>query len=56
MATIEEQAGPPKTELARGALSLFDTISSTLANLAPVEGIFRARIHHGGEHVDRGAG
>ena len=24
----------------RGALSLFDTISSTLANLAPVEGIF----------------
>lgn len=26
--------------LARGALSLFDTISSTLANLAPVEGIF----------------
>jgi amino acid transporter len=26
--------------LARGALSLFDTLSSTLANLAPVEGIF----------------
>jgi amino acid transporter len=26
--------------LASGALSLFDTISSTLANLAPVEGIF----------------
>jgi amino acid transporter len=42
MATIEEQAGPPRTELARGALTLFDTISSTLANLAPVEGIFLA--------------
>ena len=42
MATIEEQAGAPQTELARGALSLFDTISSTLANLAPVEGIFLA--------------
>ena len=42
MATIEEQAGPPQTALARGALTLFDTISSTLANLAPVEGIFLA--------------
>ena len=42
MATIEEKAGPPQTELARGALTLFDTISSTLANLAPVEGIFLA--------------
>jgi amino acid transporter len=42
MATIEEQAGAPQTTLARGALSLFDTISSTLANLAPVEGIFLA--------------
>jgi amino acid transporter len=42
MATIEEQAGAPQTELARGALTLFDTISSTLANLAPVEGIFLA--------------
>jgi hypothetical protein len=31
MATIEEQA--PQTELARGALTLFDTVSSTLANL-----------------------
>jgi amino acid transporter len=40
MATIEEQA--PQTALARGALTLFDTISSTLANLAPVEGIFLA--------------
>ena len=41
MATVEEQAGPPQTtELARGALTLFDTLSSTLANLAPVEGIF----------------
>ena len=40
MATIEEQA--PQTELARGALTLFDTLSSTLANLAPVEGIFLA--------------
>ena len=40
MATIEEQV--PQTELARGALSLFDTLSSTLANLAPVEGIFLA--------------
>jgi amino acid transporter len=42
MATIEEHAGAPETVLARGALSLFDTISSTLANLAPVEGIFLA--------------
>ena len=42
MATIEEQAGPPQTALAGGALTLFDTISSTLANLAPVEGIFLA--------------
>src|SRR5579859_4863116 len=42
MATIEEQAGAPQAVLARGALSLFDTISSTLANLAPVEGIFLA--------------
>jgi amino acid transporter len=42
MATIEEQAGAPQTELNRGALTLFDTISSTLANLAPVEGIFLA--------------
>src|SRR5215469_3123680 len=42
MATIEEKAGPPQTQLARGALTLFDTISSTLANLAPVEGIFLA--------------
>jgi amino acid transporter len=38
MATIEEQV--PQTELASGALTLFDTLSSTLANLAPVEGIF----------------
>ena len=41
MATIEEPLGtdaPPR--LARGALTLFDTLSSTLANLAPVEGIF----------------
>ena len=38
MATIEEQV--PQTELAGGALTLFDTLSSTLANLAPVEGIF----------------
>ncbi len=43
MATIGEpraagtEASP---RLARGALSLFDTLSSTLANLAPVEGIF----------------
>ena len=29
-----------ESQLASGALSLFDTISSTLANLAPVEGIF----------------
>jgi amino acid transporter len=29
-----------EARLARGALSLFDTLSSTLANLAPVEGIF----------------
>jgi amino acid transporter len=42
MATIEEHAGAPQTTLARGALTLFDTISSTLANLAPVEGIFLA--------------
>jgi len=42
MATIEEQAGAPQTALASGALTLFDTISSTLANLAPVEGIFLA--------------
>jgi len=49
MATMDEPAGQPvavqsvqvsETRLARGALSLFDTISSTLANLAPVEGIF----------------
>jgi amino acid transporter len=38
MATQSVQAG--EVRLARGALSLFDTISSTLANLAPVEGIF----------------
>ena len=38
MATIDEQI--PQTELAGGALTLFDTLSSTLANLAPVEGIF----------------
>ena len=40
LATIDEPA--PQTELARGALTLFDTLSSTLANLAPVEGIFLA--------------
>jgi amino acid transporter len=49
MATVDEPAGRPaavqpaeagEARLARGALSLFDTISSTLANLAPVEGIF----------------
>ena len=44
MATIEEKAGPPQTELARGALTLFDTISSTLANLAPVEEIVSNRV------------
>ena len=33
-------APTPAPRLARGALSLFDTLSSTLANLAPVEGIF----------------
>lgn len=38
-ATTSSQATGPST-LARGALSLFDTISSTLANLAPVEGVF----------------
>lgn len=38
-ATTSSQAAGPAT-LARGALSLFDTISSTLANLAPVEGVF----------------
>lgn len=32
--------GIRESQLASGALSLFDTISSTLANLAPVEGIF----------------
>ena len=42
MATIEDKAGAPQSSLASGALSLFDTISSTLANLAPVEGIFLA--------------
>jgi amino acid transporter len=42
MATINERAGAPQAVLARGALSLFDTVSSTLANLAPVEGIFLA--------------
>src|SRR5215469_6623248 len=49
MATIDEPTGGSATtaaapgseaKLARGALSLFDTVSSTLANLAPVEGIF----------------
>jgi amino acid transporter len=49
MATMDEPAGRPvavqpeavrEARLAHGALSLFDTISSTLANLAPVEGIF----------------
>jgi amino acid transporter len=49
MAAMDEPAGRPvarqpaqgsESHLARGALSLFDTISSTLANLAPVEGIF----------------
>ena len=41
MATIEEPLGTDASaRLARGALSLFDTLSSTLANLAPVEGIF----------------
>jgi amino acid transporter len=43
MATIGEPlaAGTESSpRLARGALSLFDTLSSTLANLAPVEGIF----------------
>jgi len=43
MAAVEElpeTAG--QARLARGALSLFDTMSSTLANLAPVEGIFLA--------------
>jgi amino acid transporter len=49
MATMDEPAGQQmamqsvevgEARLARGALSLFDTISSTLANLAPVEGIF----------------
>lgn len=41
MATIDGiQADTGDATLARGALSLFDTISSTLANLAPVEGIF----------------
>jgi amino acid transporter len=42
MATIEDKAGAPQSSLASGALTLFDTISSTLANLAPVEGIFLA--------------
>jgi amino acid transporter len=46
---MDEHAGRPVAvppvegggaRLAHGALSLFDTISSTLANLAPVEGIF----------------
>src|SRR5262249_17803594 len=36
--TMSADAQQPR--LAGGALSLFDTISSTLANLAPVEGIF----------------
>jgi amino acid transporter len=51
MATIDEpsagRSGSTVTatvtggsRLAHGALSLFDTVSSTLANLAPVEGIF----------------
>src|SRR5579862_5736463 len=41
MATIEEPLGTDAGQrLASGALSLFDTLSSTLANLAPVEGIF----------------
>src|SRR5215831_9522221 len=41
MAAIDNSAvGTRDTALAKGALSLFDTISSTLANLAPVEGIF----------------
>ncbi len=49
MATIDQPAGGPPPavssriehpRLAHGALSLFDTLSSTLANLAPVEGIF----------------
>lgn len=46
MATIGEplaagtEGGGSSPRLARGALSLFDTLSSTLANLAPVEGIF----------------
>src|SRR5215469_16335922 len=52
MATIDEPAGRSGgtvtapvgggSQLARGALTLFDTVSSTLANLAPVEGIFLA--------------
>ncbi len=37
-AGTEGEGSSPR--LARGALSLFDTLSSTLANLAPVEGIF----------------
>jgi len=43
MATIGEPLATStdaSPRLARGALSLFDTLSSTLANLAPVEGIF----------------
>ena len=43
MATIGEPLATgtdASPRLARGALSLFDTLSSTLANLAPVEGIF----------------
>lgn len=37
---VSTGTGPGEARLARGALSLFDTLSSTLANLAPVEGIF----------------
>ena len=47
MAAIDEPMGrdtspaePGGQRLAHGALTLFDTLSSTLANLAPVEGIF----------------
>jgi amino acid transporter len=40
MATVDEAHQVGHGTLARGALSLFDTVSSTLANLAPVEGIF----------------
>src|SRR5215469_14029782 len=39
-AATTKSADTQQPRLAGGALSLFDTISSTLANLAPVEGIF----------------